>query len=110
MSCISIRCRSYSGGNLNVYRTFSKHINLSVCLRADVRLLNTIFMGEDVIRWQNLCPIPFVNLRNKIIKQNKNTNDVMYKYKMPFILGRKSKCLHSGLREKLEDIKGGNRQ
>ena len=25
------------------------------------------FMGEDFIRWQNLCPIPFINLTNKII-------------------------------------------
>jgi len=24
-------------------------------------------MGEDFISWQNLCPIPFVNLTNKII-------------------------------------------
>jgi hypothetical protein len=24
-------------------------------------------MGEDFISWQNVCPIPFVNLTNKII-------------------------------------------
>ena len=26
-----------------------------------------VLMGEDFISWKNLCPIPFVNLTNKII-------------------------------------------
>jgi hypothetical protein len=26
-----------------------------------------VLMGKDIISWQNLCPIPFVNLTNKII-------------------------------------------
>ena len=31
-------------------------------------------MGEDFISWQNLCPIPFVNLTNKIIINYKAFN------------------------------------